>query len=146
MYAYIKGNEENRNGKSEVFFWTYNPQGKNDFEEINHYEFENINEENKKGLKNKIIILNFFRFFKSFRKMRYQNRNLVNINYNINKFISNLDLLSNLSIYKKKNIIEKYKENTDYFFCLLSLLQLYKENKEIYKNLISELFDNYYNK
>ena len=102
MYAYIKGNEENRNGKSEVFFWTYNPQGKNDFEEINHYEFENINEENKKGLKNGIIILNFFRFFKSFRKMRYQNRNLVNINYNINKFISNLDLLSNLSIYKKK--------------------------------------------
>ena len=76
IYVYIKGNEENRNGKSEVFFWAYNHHGKNDFEEKNHYEFENINEENKKESKNGIIILNFFRFFESFTKMRYSNRNL----------------------------------------------------------------------
>lgn len=70
--------------------------------------------------------------------MRYQNRNLVNLNYYINKFISNLDLLSNFSANKKKCIIEKYKENTNYFFCLLSLLKLYKENEVKFEKLESE--------
>jgi hypothetical protein len=78
--------------------------------------------------------------------MRYQNRNLVNLNYNINKFISNLDSLLNFSNNKTKNIIEKYKENTDYFFGLLSLLKLYKENEEIYKKLLSDLSENNCNK
>ena len=140
IYVYIKGDEQvNRYGKSEIFFWTYNPHGKNEFTD---YEFENINEENKKESKNGIIILNFFKFFRSFTKMIYQNRNQVQLNFNNSKYISFLDSCFNFINDKRKIIMEKYKENIDYLFGLLSLFKLYKENEEIKNRILLELFAN----
>lgn len=70
-----------------LFVYLWNPHGEN-MEANNNYEenFVNINEINLQGLKNGNIILSLERFFLSFRRILYQNREEILEMYQLYKF------------------------------------------------------------
>lgn len=144
MYNYIKGEKvKNNKGKTNIFFWLFNPYRKNDLSKYNIYdEFNKINEENKNESKNGIIILNFSHFFKSFRRIIYQNRNEVKENYLKYKIESFLDSF-NFDYNIKNKIIQNYIENIDYMYSLLSLLKLLEKNETIKNDILSDLTEHH---
>ena len=139
MYDFINCEKINEN----LFFYLWNPHGKNPNTENNYYNksFQKVNEKNKNGLKNGDIVLNFDGFFLSFRSIIYQNKE---------------EILKVYEQFKTKDIFEKFGLTSNLFFHLfgynfdffLSLLWLNifqnkgKDNKTIFFNLMEEIGSN----
>ena len=125
--------------KDMLFFYLWNPHGNNPDTNNNYYlkEYEKINDINFKGLKNGDIILDFERFFISFRRLSYQNKEEI-LNMNKKFKIKTVDPLDTIGL-----LISQYYFNFYEFTVELPLLWLrifYNKGKD-YKNILSDLIN-----
>jgi len=119
--------------KENLFFSIWNPHGCNFMSDNNKYEgFDEINEKNNKGKFNGDIILNFDRFFLSFLKIRYINRDEVRKIHNKYQSEDILDLLG-ITLYEKLMIFYKFGEHFDFVITLL-LSRIYSNATKIKRN------------
>ena len=123
---------EKNNGA--LFFYTWNPHGENPEKDEkknkvnnNYSGFDDINKANEKGLKNGDIILNFDRFFLSFRRLLYHNKNEILKMFRKYNTINPFELLG----YNKIFFYSIFGINYDFGITFLLIRTFQYKNKDI---------------
>ena len=126
-----------------LFFSLWNPHGNNKLEgnKNNQYQgFDEINKRNEEGLYNGNIILSFDRFFLSFKRMIYQNRDELFEMYKKYKSKGVLDYLG--TPYMRLILMMLFGPDINFIISLLLIrasINKGKSSKEILSDLLDEI-------
>jgi len=129
MYDFIKCEKKNKM----IFFYLWNPHGKNPDTNNNNYgkKYEDIDEINKKGLKNGDIILSFDRYFLSFRRIVYQNKEEV-LKMNEKYYIDKIKYI--------RIIFQLFGLNFEFYLSLL-WIKIFQNKGKDYKTIFMDLMN-----